>query len=154
MKVLLSFFLITLGVFVTSCETFTSKPNVEFDLAKAHEQWNAHGFDHYTFEVSRTCECLPPNVYTVEVSDNKVTDVLYEEKDYIHYERRDILLQFTLSIEQLFDLLGHHQVSADQYEVEFHNELGYPTKVTIDPSREMADEEIILSISNLRSLSN
>jgi len=153
MRILLT--MISFSLLLTSCEVFnSSNNNGGVELTEAIEKWNSNNSKNYTFENSRTCECMPPYNYTVEVINGEIKDVHFEMQEYINYERKDMIIITTRTIDELFDLLEKYEETADHFEVEFHEELGYPTKINIDPSREMADEEIILEISNYSLLNN
>lgn len=153
MRVLLT--IISLCLLLTSCEVFSSSNgNGDIELTKAVEKWNSNNSQNYTFENSRTCECLPPYNYTVEIINGEIKDVHFEMEEHINYEKKEMIISTTKSIDDLFDLLQKYEETADHFEVEFHKELGYPTKINIDPSREIADEEIILEISNYLIINN
>ncbi|MEX0719879.1 MAG: DUF6174 domain-containing protein [Balneolaceae bacterium] len=154
MRVLLT--MISLCLLLTSCEVFNSSSNNgDIELIEANKKlWSSSNSQNYTFKNSRTCECPPPYDYTVEVVNGEIKNVHFEKQEHISYERKDMTINTTRTIDELFDLLEKYEETADHFEVEFHKELGYPTKINIDPSREMADEEITLEISNVSPLSN
>jgi len=95
-----------------------------------------------------------PYEYTVEVVNGEVIAVYFEKEENFSYESEQMIIQSTNTIDELFDILEQYEKTADHFEVTFHEELGYPTKINIDPSEEMADEEIILEISNYTSVNN
>lgn len=58
-----------------------------------------------------------------------------------------------MTVDQIFawvDTLRHHQV--DQLEVEYHPRYGYPTRLRLDESFGVADDELTLYIHSLRKL--
>ncbi|MCH2449647.1 MAG: DUF6174 domain-containing protein [Gracilimonas sp.] len=153
MRILLT--MISFSLLLTSCEVFnSSNNNGDVELTEAIEKWNSNNSKNYTFENSRTCECMPPYNYTVEVINGEIKDVHFEMQEHINYERKEMILITTRTIDELFDLLEKYEETADHFEVEFHEELGYLTEINIDPSREIADEEIILEISNYSLLNS
>lgn len=138
-----------------SCEVFNSTNDQKnIDLVEAIEMWNSNNKQSYTFDISRTCECLPPYKYSVEVVNDEIIDVHFEKNELQSYESDEMIIQSTRTIDELFVLLEQYEKAADHFEVEFHKELGYPTKINIDPSKEMADEEIILEIEDLVFINN
>lgn len=147
MRLILS---ITLCILLISCEASNSVNNESnTELVGANKKWKSLNSQNYTFENNRACECSAPYTYTVEVVNGKIKDVHFEKLDQFHYESKDGIISSTRTIDELFDLLEHYKEIAASFEVEYHKELGYPTKINIDPFIEMADEEIILKISDL-----
>lgn len=147
--------LILLCLFLTSCEVYnSSNSNIDLELSEATEMWNSYNLQNYTFVNSRSCECLPPYDYTVEVVNGEINDIYFDLQKDINYEKKDRIISTTRTIDELFDLLVKYEETADQFEVEFNEEFGYPTNIKIDPSREIADEEIILEISKLLFINN
>ncbi|MCR9132164.1 MAG: DUF6174 domain-containing protein [bacterium] len=153
MRVLLT--MISLCILLCSCEVFNlSSDSGDVVLTEAIEKWKSNNSQNYTFENSRTCECMPPYDYIVEVLDGEIKDVYFKKQEHIDYENKENIISTTRTIDELFDLLKEYEETAYKYEVEFHKEFGYPTKIYIDPIREIADEEIILEISNYSPINN
>ncbi|MEX0720912.1 MAG: DUF6174 domain-containing protein [Balneolaceae bacterium] len=151
-NILASFLLFTF--LIISCDVNNGRSiQEEPGSIEAVDQWKSNDFDYYTFLVNRTCLCRLPYEYTVEVFHGRVINVYFDKEDHLNYESRDMLISSTRTIDQLFELLERYKETADHYEVEFHNKLGYPTNININPSTEIADEEIKLVISNLTSRS-
>lgn len=149
------FLSISLCVLLMSCGVFNSPNNQgNIDLVEAKKKWGSLNNHNYTFKNSRTCECPPPYHYTVVVVNGEIKDVDFEKQEQLNYESKAMIIGSTRTIDELFDLFEQYKETAAHFEVEFHEELGYPTKINIDPSIEMADEEIILEISNFASINN
>ena len=141
--------IISLSLLLTSCGLFNSSNSSEVvELTEAIEKWNSTKSLNYTFLNSRICECMPPYEYTVVVEKGEIIDVRFKMEEYLSYDTKQLIIQSTKTIDELFDILEQYEKTADYYDVTFHEELGYPTKINIDPFKEMADEEIILEISN------
>ncbi len=138
------------GILFISCQSGVNTTLEDVtDLNSAFERWNSLNMRSYEFELTRACECLPPAEYTVMVSRGRVNDVRFEEMTQNGHETVEQLKNNTLTVDQLFEVIKSYANSAHHFEVEFHAKLGYPTRVFIDPSAEIADDEIILRISNL-----
>ncbi|MBO6793013.1 MAG: hypothetical protein JJ895_03815 [Balneolaceae bacterium] len=153
MRIFLTTF--SLCILLTSCEVFNSSNcNKDSELPEAIKKWQSTNTQNYTFQTNRTCECMPPYKYTVEVVNGEVTDVHFEKEDHLNYESKAMIIQSSKTIDQLFDILGQYENTADYFEVTFHEIFGYPTKINIDPNPETADEEIILEISKFTSINN
>lgn len=140
-----------LGIILISCQTGTS-PELDdvTDLESAIERWDSIGYSNYTYRATRICECLPPYKFDVIVSQGKVTDVKFETSSHQNYSSEKHLVANSYTVNQLFQLIKKYQDTADAFEVEFHKELGYPTRVYINPSFQIADNEINWQVSGLR----
>lgn len=137
-------------------EPHTTRVAEDFShIEDPHKRWDAYELSSYTIEQTRTCECLPPYGYLVVVKNDSVADVSYEEPEETYGKDaetlREMALQSALTIEEMFDIIAREKNAADRFEVAYHPRYGYPTKVFIDPDEKTADEEIIRSMSNLRT---
>lgn len=148
---------LTMLFFISSgCEW--SNHHIPETVSEARARWSKSGFDSYTIEKTRACECLPPYSYAAVVVDGNLIDVRFdlpeqEEKPRsLLHESREHLLATVMTIEELFDLLEYHETNAARFEVQFHHRFGYPTKVFIDPHFNIADDEIIRELSNLERI--
>ena len=147
MRVLLS---ILLGIILISCNVVNSTNEQENSLlVEMKKKWSSNNTQTYAFENSRICECLPPYQYTVVVLNGKIVDVHFEKQEHITYESKEMIIQSTRTIDELFKVLAQYEQTAYQFEVEYNNEMGYPSRIYIDPSKEIADEEIRLEISKV-----
>lgn len=146
---------ILLCVLFVSCNVFdSSSDQTNMSVAEAKEKWSSNNIDSYTFDKRRNCYCFAPSSFSVKVVNGEITDVYFETEAQPHIEDREMAMQSTRTIDELFDLLEQYDGVADHFEIDYHDELGYPTKIDIDPSTNVADEEFILEISNVVSIDN
>lgn len=117
------------------------------NLEKAQEIWKSKNINNYTLIQTRLCFC--PREYTrpmsYEVKNGKVVvkTVSYVDKDEIKQPPLGIELN---SIDDAFALIQDAITRrVDTLTVEYDEVYGYPTKIFIDYSRMMADEELNLS---------
>lgn len=129
--------------------------------------WKSQNISNYRFDLSQSCYCfgLPPYV-TVIVKNGVAVDVLpppdwWPEGTTIQVDQA--LMPYVMSaaekqsylksFEDLFKLTE----SAETYPayslmVQYHSEYGFPTKIAIDYSQMIADEEQNYTISNFQVL--
>lgn len=112
-------------------------------------RWEAYGFDAYAITQERACECLPPYVYTVFVEGGRVVALDYEQEE----EGEVLEPSRVLTVGMLFNEIGRAEAGgADAVQVRYDPRFGYPADVVIDYDRGTADEELILRLSDLRSI--
>ncbi len=102
--------------------------------------WEAQSLDDYTYDVQRVCFCPLREGVQLTVVDGVVagaTDLTTEEV----LEPSEV--QWYVTIDGLFDLLQDaYDRNAHQVDVDFDANRGYPTRIFIDYSEMIADEEL------------
>ena len=104
---------------------------------------------NYQFNFRWICYCVPEYVDPVNISvrENRIDSAVFVEDDVLVAVEG---LERYRTIEGLFDLLQEgidknaHSISA-----EYHSELGYPVKVSIDYEEYSIDEELGFEIDSL-----
>ena len=142
---------------LTGCEGTTDskeqaldswQQNLMTELLEAKAKWQALSVYTYQFEIDRYCECLDD--YTEYLVLNYPTQVLSFNRRLEVYETPLKYDEFELtSVENLFVLIEHFIPSAESVHVQYDKSSGHPTNISIDVDVNIADEEIILDISNL-----
>jgi len=121
----------------------TSPTGPENQLENQRARWDAQGLTDYTFDVARSCFCVPASLKDVRVTiqNEAITDVTD-----IATGNQLPLSDWTgwyKTIDGLFDLLQDaYNQNAHDVQVEFHPTRGYPTNIWIDYSLAIADEEL------------
>ena len=109
-------------------------------LGEQRALWQALGLNDYTYDVQRICFCPFREGVRVTVVDGAVagaTDLATGEV----LEPNEV--QWYLTIDDLFDLVQDaYDENAHEVQVEFDPSRGYPTRIYIDYSEMIADEEL------------
>ncbi len=115
-------------------------------------RWQAAGLRDYRYDFRRSCECAPAATRpaTIEVIGGAVARVRFSGgEDLATSEER----RFFPTIDELFELIAEAvRDKAAVVVVSYHPVLGYPTNVSIDYRREVADDEFTIQASNLEAL--
>lgn len=117
------------------------------ETEEARYRWRSFALSDYTVLQTRSCECLPPARYRLVVENNHVVDVIDPETGQTFAVEN---LDWYWTIDQLFDRLETWE-SEDPavFRVQYHPQMGYPTDIYIDLDEDVADEEIIMTLSDL-----
>ncbi len=106
--------------------------------------WEAQGLEDYTYGVRRVCLCPFREGVQVTVVDGAVagaTDLVTGEV----LEPNEV--QWYLTIDGLFDLVqGAYDRNAHEVQVEFDASRGHPTRIFIDYSEIVLDEEVSFTL--------
>lgn len=136
---------------VAGCSDPVSVTASELDSHFA--RWQAAGLRDYRYDFRRSCECAPAATRpaTIEVIRGTVARVRFAgdgEELATSEERR-----FFPTIDQLFELIDDAvRNNAAVLVVSYHPVLGYPTNISIDYRREVADDEFTIQASKLEAL--
>lgn len=118
------------------------------------ERWAAYKLNDYSISQTRICECLPPYEWVNQVVKNKVVDVEFEMPEQMSQSKEDIregLLRYSaITVDEAFLLIDEYEGKADSIKVSYDERFGYPSSLLIDPSKDIADEEIIYSFYDLK----
>jgi hypothetical protein len=110
-------------------------------LADARARWDSVGVSEYQLQVGKICFCAPevtaPVVVTVR--GDEVVDVRYAEG---RPEGAPDVPEDAPTVETLFDAVERAIDEADELQVEYDPELGYPTRIGIDFDTDVVDEEL------------
>ncbi len=123
------------------------------ELDSHFARWQAAGLRDYRYDFRRSCECAPAATRpaTIEVIGGAVVRVRFAgggEEFATSEEQR-----FFPTIDQLFQLIDDAvRNHAAVLVVSYHPVLGYPTNISIDYRREVADDEFTIQASKLEAL--
>ena len=103
--------------------------------------WEAQGLEDYTYDVQRVCFCSPfRQGVRVTVVDGAVTGATDLASGEV-LEPNEV--QWYLTIDALFDLVqAAYDRNAHEVQLEFDASRGYPTRIFIDYSEMVMDEEL------------
>lgn len=138
-----------LAALAGGCQTHAASCNGDPAIAKAQAEWKARHSSDYRFTWQQQCFCLAdavqPMVVTVRHSE------IVSATDLKGVAVSDDLRANLLTIDALYERIEQMQCKAD--EVRFTSSAGgVPLKVFIDPSRQAADEEFEVNISEFAEL--
>jgi hypothetical protein len=122
----------------------------EDSLAIAEARWRAAGLADYRFGFVRSCECLPAATSSVTMT---VAGGAFVAATYIGdgTPADTTLFRDALTLDRVFAYL--HRALAQHpatFTAQYEPTLGYPIQVSIDYSITTADDEIFLSVFDLR----
>lgn len=138
--VALPVFLATLG-----CSQELAGPLSELRSARA--TWERSDLHSYEYVYHVTCFCAIVEPVRVVVADDSVTAAYFVDGgEALPPEQVPWMPDVDELFDRLEDVLSQDPV---QYEAEFDPSLGYPTRATVDVSRQIADEEFSFSAYDL-----
>ncbi len=127
-----SFFLVGLTILIIACSNESEPEALP---------------DHYCFELTFTCFCLPAGLNQIEVRNDEVISYSNEHGDI----PSDQFIQ-TLTISQLsLEVEDYLSRTLFSKQVEYHPVYGFPSKVFFDVDQNIADEEWGYDITNFRA---
>ncbi|MDZ8187985.1 MAG: DUF6174 domain-containing protein [Nostoc sp. ChiSLP02] len=115
-----------------------------------HQLWRQQRISNYRYEFTRSCNCLPKATEPViiKVNNRMTTSITYKQTK--QPADPELFRQYN-TIPKLFDIIRDALIRrAANLTVQYDPVLGYPTQINIDYDSQIADDEIFLSISNLR----
>lgn len=122
---------------------------VQESLDEKRSDWDAAAMNSYDYHYRRSCFCPEGGkTVVVTVAEGEVTEAFYLEGGvYLS----DTELQWVYTIDGLFDEV-QDAIDERVYElsVEYHETLGYPSRIAIDVDEMMVDEEITHFVSDLQ----
>lgn len=120
-------------------------PVTNLEIAAA--RWAREGALDYQFVLDRVCECLVTGPVLVTVADDEVVGAQALEGSSAPGTYPDP--SGFPSVDQLFEQL-RSALDSDplRFEVSYDDEVGFPVQADVDVSAEMADDEILFTISD------
>ena len=118
-------------------------------LESHRARWEAAGVSAYLYEYRRQCECGPQSLRSVriEVQAGSVARVTFLDNGETLASPP---AEAFPTIEDLFDLVDEAvQMNAASLVVTYDPTLGYPTLISVDYRRDIADDEFTVRASNL-----
>ncbi|WP_251357792.1 DUF6174 domain-containing protein [Kangiella sp. TOML190] len=112
------------------------------------QKWQAHALQNYSVNFQRSCFCPREFVQPLKltIADGKVTTVMDSKSEAVGEQ----VAQSTKTVSQVFAMIEKALDKAEQIEVKYDPQFGYPSQLFIDRSKRMADEEVRISFKDLR----
>ena len=130
---------------LTACELDSN--NILGNLNKNRAKWENANIDTYQFEYSKSCNCMLEDTLPRLVVVNAgqvVSQTIIESHVALPLDQVS-----TESIAGLFERIALEESRAKSVTVEYDPELGYPTKIKVDISKRIADDEYTVYVSNV-----
>lgn len=130
------------------CEVFGSTDDRRDALETARHRWESRDIVSYEYRYRNQCgECLPAyaRAYDVRVVHGFVVRIVDAETGALPPEGYDVL-----TVPELFTLVDDALERADVLHVEYDPQLGYPSVVSVDWKRQVADDEFVITVQGLR----
>ncbi|MBU7583131.1 MAG: hypothetical protein KAF91_09525 [Nostoc sp. TH1S01] len=137
----------------STVETAQKSANEDLrQLRRNRRLWNQQNIRNYRYTLSNSCFCTPeargPVIITVKngITASITTTTGEPVSNPEFFERYK-------TIPKLFNVIADAIArKADNIDVQYNNQLGYPTQISIDYSFQQADEELYLTIENFQTL--
>jgi hypothetical protein len=141
--------LATLALSAAGCESLTGPGAERERLRESRARWRRQGIDDYEMRQANSCFC-PPTVRgpaLVTVRDGVITSlVLVSDGQPVPQEAaaafrtvEDLFAQAEDALDRHFELVA----------VDYHPQLGHPVRIDLDGSRQVADDEMTISVDGL-----
>ncbi len=115
----------------------------------ARQNWENAAPRNYSFVFERHCYCAGPNRVRVRVRGGKVAEV-QSLPDGQRFTDPDTLRSYP-TVEELLSLIDRAVArKPDNLTITYDRYLGYPSRIYIDYSYRVADDEIDYRLSDLR----
>lgn len=150
-------FILLSALFLSSCDSLVDDRK-ENDFRANRNLWQHQGIESYMFEFTKLCYCGGLfNPATIVVKADTVHAVLDSEtgEPLRDPQTQELVLtkypESFLTIDKLFDVIENARKKADELNVEYHRNLGYPEYIEIDYIKEAIDDEVTYKINNLQT---
>lgn len=118
------------------------------ELIRNQKLWNKQGGSDYRYTFTRNCFCTDDarEPVIIKVSNGTTSSVTSQltgqPANPKLFDRYD-------TIPKLFDVIRDAIARrADSIDVKYNSTLGYPTQINIDYNRQIADEELFITVEN------
>lgn len=144
--------LLLLGPALSSCSggRQISDPSLVAALRRSRDLWASRSVDDYRYTLQVSCFCTEQQTrpVVIEVRNGVRSSVTYAGTDV---PADPALFTSYDSVEKIFALLEREiNRPADRLTVVYDPAYGYPTDVSIDPSQQIADEELGLTVRSFQ----
>ena len=115
--------------------------------AAAQRRWEARRPAAYAYDLAISCFCIHRGEYALEVRNGEITSVRDKATGAPATESR---VEWMLTVDRLFEAMGHASQLGTPVRAVYHPELGYPTEAEIGTLAD--DSGTLYRIANLRAL--
>jgi hypothetical protein len=135
------------GVIAAGCSSVFEPGSKQSELDANRQKWATRGFRDYTFTHSMVCFCPVENPMTLTVLNDSVVSAKVQRTG------AELNPRWLKTINGLFDFIDRAiDEHAAVLEVEYDPSLGYPTRIIYDGSKNVADDEVTYTVSDLRAI--
>jgi len=136
-----------------SCSVFN---NEQDGYEEARKKWEVQKAERYEFRYGISCFCQPTTPAIVVINADTVFQVLDpSNRDSLMIQTGENTFQYAgdvykeayKTIDQLFDIIREAR-GADQLDVKYDLESGFPLSINIDYEKNTADDEVSYTVSN------
>jgi hypothetical protein len=126
--------------------------NAAQQLQRNKQLWAKQKISNYRYTLRRSCFCLPKSSepIKIEVRNGKATSIVVASDgkpvNREYFNKHDSVAKLFQVVEDAIAKKAH------RLSVTYHPTLGYPTKIDIDYNKQIADEELSLTLENLQPL--
>ncbi len=126
--------------------------NAAQQLQRNKQLWAKQKISNYRYTLRRSCFCLPKSSepMKIEVRNGKATSIVMASDgkpvNREYFNKHDSVAKLFQVVEDAIAKKAH------RLSVTYHPTLGYPTKIDIDYNKQIADEELSLTLENLQPL--
>ena len=119
------------------------------DLRDARERWQDAGLDNYGYTLHYGCFCERSGAFQIVVHDDTVTSAVYIGEEEFPEWGEIPAMTVDEMFERIEDALDEDPEDAD---LEFDDELGYPTSVGFDLADNVDDDQWGFSVTDFAEL--
>jgi hypothetical protein len=123
------------------------------ELNRNRDKWDSSGITHYRFELTISCFCPFMDVVpvVVEVKDGTIVSIIGADGQPLPEDFR-ATFETAATVEDLFDIAGESLLSADQVEITYDAQYGFPNSIVVDWITMAADDEIAYYVGAFKVL--
>lgn len=120
------------------------------ELDQARARWSAAALADYDFDLQHNCFCadLATRPVTISVRGGAFASMIYSDSGTV---ADTALFRDYLTVDRLFALLQRTlDAKPASFTAAYHEQLGYPALVQVDPVSSIVDDEFSVRINGLR----
>ncbi len=128
-----------------SCDS--DDASVQNALELNRQKWQRQNIKDYSIQEKYLCFCAGLE-WQIVVQDG-VKDTVIVSEPYVDYQPYADTFEKSRSIEEAFEFIQNFDPNnVDSFEVTYNPKYGYPTQISIDSKKRLADDEITYAYSN------
>ncbi|WP_282160036.1 DUF6174 domain-containing protein [Ulvibacterium marinum] len=130
---------------ILSCDS--DDASVQNALELNRQKWQRQDIKNYSIQEKHLCFCAGLE-WQIFVQDG-VKDTVIVSAPYVDYQPYADTFEKARSIEEAFEFIQNFDTNnVDSFEVTYNSKYGYPTEISIDSKKGVADDEITFAYSN------
>ncbi|MEP1304956.1 MAG: DUF6174 domain-containing protein [Balneola sp.] len=138
---------------IISCSLFDNEAD-DFEASK--EKWEAQKAEGYEFRYGLSCFCPQVTPAIIVVDADTIYQVLdpagrdslmIQTGENTFRYAGDIYKESYKTVDELFEIIREAR-GADELDVEYNSESGFPMSINIDYEKNTADDEVLYTVSN------